>query len=612
MKNPLGALNSLRTYRFRSLWLFNFAVALVLIILPLTGITVFSIQQTGHRMNEQICAANEELLARCVVALDNVGSSAGYLSDYLMEQPQVSSYFERQRLRPLREEQVLALERELAEMKTLLPYVDAILLIPRDGRPVVDSRGSAELSEYWQQLWYRICLVYTYDTPFAIVSDPETLLFGTPYVSEKGIEGILAVTVNIREMFASVLDENEMNDLHKFILMDISNRILYSSDSQPLNTDMGKLFELSSFIRATAEKTGTDIGSWQGEQVVVSYRMSRHHTYKYALVTGLSAFSAQRRSMNTMVGVLLAAAVLLSVLAAFVITYVTYRPVSKILGVIRGEAMPEIEDAGNENELQYILTCILGTVSDRRQTDRELRERVQALRRAQVIALQLQINPHFLFNTLDTIRWMTVREAGMDNPAAQMIEKLAEMYRATLSSETIVVPLSEELSSLRLYVEILEIRHSGRIRFVWDVDESLLPCRVLKLCLQPVVENAVQHGLRPCSYRGTIAIGAKRQGDDLLLTVDNDGVPVPEEEAEAVNRDNAGALRYGGRHIGLRNVAQRIRLLYGTEYGATILPRNDGIPGTSVVLRLPLDLPSMESDGRTQENDKNCSIVTNV
>lgn len=303
-------------------------------------------------------------------------------------------------------------------------------------------------------------------------------------------------------------------------------------------------------------------------------------------------------------------------MAGILITYITYRPVKKILNVVRGTEPEEEGGSRRENELLYITSHILNTVTNKKRMEQELKERVSHLKKAQVMALQLQINPHFLYNTLDTIKWMTVREEGWDNPSSLMLEKLAELYRMTLASDDIVLPLSEEIACLSQYIGILQVRHSGRVQFVWKVDEQLLGCRVLKFCLQPLVENAVQHGLRPRSYWGSIVIAARRQEEVLILSVTDDGVGIGQEELQRIEQILAEDTAPTGRHIGLSNVHKRIRLLYGNDYGLQIRSRPDGLEGTAAELYLPLDLPSIgggptcrTEEGQRQSDSKSSQIL---
>lgn len=327
---------------------------------------------------------------------------------------------------------------------------------------------------------------------------------------------MVAVTLNLREMVEAFF-QGELDSSRKLFVMDVSGRIIYCSDPSPVYFDEVRRYELSAMIRSETVE-GTAVVPYQGGKAVVSLVDSHHQSWCYAMLSQWEGYSVEQKALWDYLTLTAATGIAASVIAGILITYITYRPVKKILDVVRGTE-PEEEGSRRENELLYITSHILNTVTNKKRMEQELDERVRHLKKAQVLALQLQINPHFLYNTLDTIKWMTVREEGMDNPSALMLEKLAELYRLTLANDDIVLPLSEEIGCLSLYIEILRVRYSRRIQFVWEVDEALLSCRVLKFCLQPLVENAVQHGLRPRSYWGSVVVAASRREETLLLSV---------------------------------------------------------------------------------------------
>ena len=585
---------AIHAYRFPGLWLMNFLLVLLLIALPLSGITFFYFNGLNREMENQIRASNEEMLEKSAVALDSVVSNVTYLSNYLLQKESARDFFSRQEEENPSRETVQELSASLGDAESLFPYVESVWLVSRGAGDVLGRSGMLVEKDYRTKNWYRICQAYPYERPFSIVLDNETIFYCTPYFYREDAGGMVAVTLNLREMVEAFF-QGELDSSRKLFVMDVSGRIIYCSDPSPVYFDEVRRYELSAMIRSETVE-GTAVVPYQGGKAVVSLVDSHHQSWCYAMLSQWEGYSAEQKALWDYLTLTAATGIAASVIAGILITYITYRPVKKILDVVRGTE-PEEEGSRRENELLYITSHILNTVTNKKRMEQELDERVRHLKKAQVLALQLQINPHFLYNTLDTIKWMTVREEGMDNPSALMLEKLAELYRLTLANDDIVLPLSEEIGCLSLYIEILRVRYSRRIQFVWEVDEALLSCRVLKFCLQPLVENAVQHGLRPRSYWGSVVVAASRREETLLLSVTDDGVGIGPEELQRIERELAEDASPSGRHIGLRNVHKRIRLLYGNGYGVTVRSRSDGLEGTAVELRLPLDLPSIAGAG---------------
>lgn len=189
------------------------------------------------------------------------------------------------------------------------------------------------------------------------------------------------------------------------------------------------------------------------------------------------------------------------------------------------------------------------------------------LAEARLDALRMQINPHFLFNTLHAISAMVERDpAGV----RKMIARLSELLRHTTDSRADEVPLREELGFLQRYVEIMEVRFQGRLRVERRIDEGVLDALVPDLVLQPIVENALEHGASRSSGEGVVEIAAEREGDRLILTVRDNGPGVNEAAA-------------GG--VGLANTRERLAALYGDAAALELTTSEQG--GAVATLSLP-------------------------
>jgi two-component system sensor histidine kinase YesM len=205
-----------------------------------------------------------------------------------------------------------------------------------------------------------------------------------------------------------------------------------------------------------------------------------------------------------------------------------------------------------------------------------------ARRDAQIKALQAHINPHFLNNTLESINWQA-RMSG-DVKASRMIEALSTVLDAALDRKGMPeVPLSEEMRYVNAYLYIVTQRFGERLKVDIDLPGALMGCRVPRLILQPVIENAVEHGIRP-GGEGRVALRGRLEGDFLILEIENDGGLSPQDEAHIarlLSPDYDMAGEPSG-NIGIANVNLRLRILYGPSCGLTIF-RGEG---SAVIARL--------------------------
>lgn len=212
-------------------------------------------------------------------------------------------------------------------------------------------------------------------------------------------------------------------------------------------------------------------------------------------------------------------------------------------------------------------------------------------RDAQISALQSQINPHFIYNTLDNI--YCIAQMGETEPIISLSEHLSKMMRYSLSMKRSVVPMEDELSHLESYVTILNVRFGDKIRVINEIPESLLQCPVLKLSLQPLAENAWYHSLISCPEGGEIILRARVAGKKLELIVENTGAPVSQKACDEINQ-RLKTIRYSEANlkashgIALENISNRLKLTFGECYKLDLSPRPEG--GCRVTMTVPYQM----------------------
>ncbi len=207
--------------------------------------------------------------------------------------------------------------------------------------------------------------------------------------------------------------------------------------------------------------------------------------------------------------------------------------------------------------------------------ERKLEEQSRLLLEARLDALQRQINPHFLFNTLNSIASLVRSEPEL---AREMIVKLARILRTLLRERDAFVPLEEELAFTDDYLDIEVVRFGEKLRVVKEITEQALSLEVPSMLLQPLIENSIKHGLEPRINGGTVTLRGRIEGDLLLLEVEDDGVGIAPE------RTSSGGMTSDGMGIGMRNVRERIQVLYEGQGEVEIVSR----PGRGTRIRLLL------------------------
>ncbi|RKI69903.1 sensor histidine kinase [bacterium 1xD42-67] len=293
--------------------------------------------------------------------------------------------------------------------------------------------------------------------------------------------------------------------------------------------------------------------------------------------------------------------------AIFLMAFLNFRISARIADPIRrleqsikelesGREDVEIEEGGCY-EVQHLSRSVRSMVSTMRHLMDDIIHQESQKRRSELEVLQSQINPHFLYNTLDSVIWMT--ESGQQDEAIQMVTSLARFFRISLSKGKSIIPLTDELDHAKHYMNIQQIRFKNRFTSRIQTGADTEGLYTLKLIVQPILENAIYHGMANAEDDGLIQVSAYREGDALIVDVADNGLGMRPEVAASLLDEDRPEVRTSGSGIGVRNVHQRIRLTFGAGYGLTILSEPD--EGTLVRIRLPA--LTREEAARCQEGE---------
>ena len=279
--------------------------------------------------------------------------------------------------------------------------------------------------------------------------------------------------------------------------------------------------------------------------------------------------------------------------SAFLMALLNFRISARISDPIRRleQSVKELEAGVQEvairedgcYEVRRLAHSIASMVSTMRHLMDDIILQEKRKRRSELEVLQSQINPHFLYNTLDSVIWMT--EAGRYDEAIQMVTSLARLFRIALSRGRSFIPLADELEHARHYMTIQQIRYQDKFTASVTAEGGVEGLYTLKLIVQPLLENAIYHGMAGCEEDGRITVTARRDGSDLVIDVADNGTGMPPEVVERLLDESQPQTRSSGSGIGVRNVHRRIRLTFGEQYGLEVFSEPD--EGTTVRIRLP-------------------------
>ena len=269
------------------------------------------------------------------------------------------------------------------------------------------------------------------------------------------------------------------------------------------------------------------------------------------------------------------------------------RPIHRMNSILKevsdGEFTEISVKTGDEiEELAESFNNMLGKIQDLIKERCDLWEQQRELnyrnKEAQLNNLQSQINPHFIYNTLESIKWLVL--SSDTEKASDMITRLAELFRRSLKKGENEIPLSEELDAVRAYIGIQLVRFEDSLSVSESIEVDTEAFRIIRMCLQPLVENAITHGVEPMEGVGEIVLSVKKERNNIVIKVTDNGVGMTYERLLEVRAAlEKGSEKKGKTGIGMVNVNRRVKLLYGEEYGLSV----DSEPGkgTCITLTVP-------------------------
>lgn len=372
--------------------------------------------------------------------------------------------------------------------------------------------------------------------------------------------------------------------------------VLLTNDKENLVGDsIGRLYE-----QTQSARSGSLQENINGKEYLISYytipkpwvfndsQMKVFHFTNYEEVS--SQVQAVSRKMNTFI-----------ILVVFMILAISYRatrmlvrPIEKLTEEmehytldtqVKSLDVTRKDEIGKLNRAFYQMSDNIKGLFIRLEEEKEIKEKYR------FESLRAQLNPHFLFNTLTSIRFMAIIR-GADN-IVESIDALAHMLKYSMSREDGIVTLQEELDNIKNYIYIQNCRYGEHCQLHIEIPEELKSLRIMKFILQPIVENAVIHGYDKNKNQIMITISGRRQGPMLVIVVEDDGVGMSREVIERLEGPKNSRVKESKlTGIGLANVDECIKISYGSEYGLKL--ESESGKGTRVIFRLPVADPGKE------------------
>ncbi len=388
------------------------------------------------------------------------------------------------------------------------------------------------------------------------------------------VKGMLVLNFNDSLVEQLRQEENHQTDLELF-LMDCNGRIVSISNEGRIGTTVSYLDQMEG-----------GSGSFQKDGMLINYQ--KVGKWNYYLIHEIPVLEFYRESIVVMVLMM----VLTIAMTAFAIVFQRrminsfYEPMNRVLSAMDDVSLGKLDERIDMESMDVDSRKLAEGFNSMMEEIDMLMEQVKMeqhqMEQIRFNALQAQIKPHFLYNTLECIHWQAVVDGNKE--ISTMVKAMAQYYRICLSRGKEVIALREELEHIRSYLIIQNMRYDNIIELVDHISEEYYNVQIPKMTLQPLVENAIYHGIRiKEGGKGTIVLEIRACGEDIYLSLCDSGTGMTQEEIDEMNQSISLYDETFG--YGVRNVNKRIELMFGTEYGLRYFRNEQG--GVTVEIRLP-------------------------
>ncbi len=401
--------------------------------------------------------------------------------------------------------------------------------------------------------------------------------------------GVLLVDMNYSSIEQLLNKANTDHSSEYVYLMDSNGELIYHPKQKLI---YNSLYEENN-LAAVLYDDGSREESFQGEKRLVTVKTISYTGWRIVSVVPMSAFNMDISGTRLFAFLFVSLSMLMIMILNQLVSARIAKPLRELNRSVReweaGNMEPDIY-VGGSMEVEHLGRTLRSAVGQLRQLMKDIVVEQEEKRRSELDALQSQINPHFLYNTLDSIVWMIEGERYED--AVFMITQLASLFRISLSRGRTIISIGDEVKHARNYMNIQKIRYKNIFSVEFHLEEEILDCCTVKLIIQPLLENAIYYGVECMDGDGEIEVRGYRKEQDVYIEVRDNGLGMTEETVGALLKKN-NRVRKKGSGVGLINVHTRIRLRFGETYGLEIESQPD--EGTVVRIHLPFIRYSEES-----------------
>lgn len=574
---------------------------LVITFLPITTLGVFSNLIYTKIVENKVNQHTEQMINQIELNIDNYIKSVENILMYISNSEDIINFLnqsdesnETYELNTLEER----IKRSLKVYTDINSEIFGLLIVNNDDKYISNELEKKTRDSLTSEIWYMESInksekVHFFSKPigrnlrsYKSYSAEDIISISKAVIDKNTNEpiGVVMADINLKK-FDDIIKDNYIGEKGFFYLLDNNNNIVYS----PVNPIIYRI-NSNNFD----SKTDSFIRSINNETFKIMYTTSNVTGWKSIGVFSFKDISKDITVMERFTLIIAIATSFLAVFFSLLFTNSIVTPIKELKtlmkGVESGDLDLKFEEERYRNEFGELGHSFNHMVSEIKKLINMVYREQRSKRKAEIETLQAQIKPHFLYNTLDTIAWMAEDYNAKD--IVNLVGALTKVFRIGLSKGKEVINLKDEIAHINSYLIIQKYRYEDKLSYEINFDKDILDTLILKLITQPIVENAIYHGIKEKRGKGSISINFRKIDDEIIITVEDNGAGMPEEKLENINSmletSNSFCIdSESGSGYGISNVNTRIKLTYGQIYGLRYYSKLG--EGTKVEITLPFE-----------------------
>ena len=457
----------------------------------------------------------------------------------------------------------------LISEKQNYPYINSISIYNSKTGYVTSTYGSSYLNDFRDVSW-----LTPYNggyADFSITASPKNIADSPQFnvchnllINGKS-EGIIIFTLD-GDVLCEQMYTGDKNQQEAVLIFDDKDTLLYTSNKNAYSIAQN---EISEMLKNTTYKEESTL---KNADFLYNAIASENHQFKLVSALSDTVYNKNFSKISYITVIYFLITLILVIIFSLIVAFSFYRSIVDIVlktSAISTDIGINIEE--ENNELMYLSDTLFNTIKNHPQIENELVEKVSKLKKVQSIALQTQINPHFLFNTLNLVNGFILEECRGESQAATMLSNLSDILYIALNTKEYIVSVENEIEYAKKYLAIEQTKYPSKFLVKYEIDPETLDCKTVKFVLQPIIENAIEHGIKKITgKKGIIKICSSIINNKLVLSVSDNGPKIPDNKLSELEQRLESDEIQETKHIGLSNVNQRIKLIFGNEYGINI------------------------------------------